>query len=55
MEQLQLFCNWTNAEGFWETECKNAFSIEDGTPEQNRMNYCCFCGKPICTIIPDVK
>ena len=38
-------CRWTqNEEGYWETDCKNSFVIEEGTPRENRMRYCCYCG-----------
>jgi len=29
------------------TGCDNAFIFVEGTPEENQMNYCCYCGKPI--------
>lgn len=31
----------------WETSCGNAFTINDGTPAQNDMKYCCYCGGEI--------
>ena len=42
----KITCNWTNdGEGNWETGCGNLFVIIDGTPTQNGMAYCCYCGK----------
>jgi hypothetical protein len=42
-------CLWIidNDSGAWETECSNLFFITDGTPTENEMKYCCFCGKTI--------
>lgn len=38
-------CVWSeNAEGWWETTCQHAFSLTDGTPEDNGMNFCPYCG-----------
>lgn len=39
-------CIWTfDPDGYcWDTDCKQTFIIEDGTPEENRMRFCCFCG-----------
>lgn len=33
--------------GTWGTSCGHYFSLEDGTPTDNSMAFCCFCGKPI--------
>lgn len=44
------FCSWMQDEpdsDMWNTECGRAFSIVDGTPRQNRMEFCCYCSKPI--------
>lgn len=39
-------CVWTeDEEGCWGTDCGEYYVINDGTPEQNGMNYCCYCGK----------
>jgi hypothetical protein len=42
-------CAWEydHEEDSWNTECGNKFSIEHGTPTENKMKYCCFCGKHI--------
>lgn len=38
-------CNWTEDEdGNWSTDCGNAFVLNDGTPIENKMKFCCFCG-----------
>jgi len=31
----------------WETSCDNAYSIIDGTPKENGMKFCTYCGKPL--------
>lgn len=49
------YCIWSNSEDSdendcdtqWETSCGNDFILNDGTPENNGMKYCCYCGKPI--------
>jgi len=43
-------CNWTQdgyGEDAWDTGCNNRFMLEEGTPSDNRMEFCCFCGHPI--------
>ena len=54
-QPLPVECNWSNAEGVnsedsdthWSTSCGEDFFLNDGTPEDNNMKYCCYCGKPI--------
>ena len=39
-------CRWTQDEdGVWQTDCDNSYEIIEGTPRDNHMRYCCFCGK----------
>lgn len=41
-------CEWKQDEdqhGLWETDCGNLFDITEGTPHENGMNYCPYCGK----------
>lgn len=41
-------CLWEEDEdGCWETTCKHNFLVNDGTPSDNSMVYCCFCGNEI--------
>jgi hypothetical protein len=41
-------CIWKeDDEGIWETTCGEAFTIIEGTPGGNDMEYCCYCGKPL--------
>ena len=39
-------CVWKQDEdGVWETGCHNMFVLNDGTPKDNDMKYCPYCGK----------
>ena len=42
-------CKWTHDDndGLYGTECGNAFEINDGTPKENQMAFCCYCGGTI--------
>lgn len=45
-------CDWwetpDDADGVvWKTKCGDAFFCNDGTPTENRFQFCCFCGAPI--------
>ena len=54
-------CTWSNSEGSneddydtqWETSCGGSFILNDGTPESNEINYCCYCGKPINQLVEE--
>lgn len=39
-------CKWTDDEtGNYDTDCSNTFAIIDGTPAENQMQWCVYCGK----------
>lgn len=45
-------CTWTRSREFydsdcWETNCGNAWQLNEGTPTENHMKFCPFCGKPL--------
>lgn len=41
-------CHWTeDGDGNWETDCSGVFCLHSGTPTDNSMAYCCYCGKPL--------
>jgi hypothetical protein len=42
-------CKWTYDNDYdqWITSCDNAFVLMEGTPAENRMLYCPYCGKNI--------
>lgn len=44
-------CEWTQDadDGSWDTACGNKFYIENGTPEENDMLFCCYCGATLMT------
>ena len=45
---MNPICKWIEDEdGRWETDCEQIFEIIDGTPADNDMKYCCFCGELI--------
>lgn len=44
-------CTWTeDADGVWETECKNAYQFVDGGPFENGQCFCAYCGKPLVAV-----
>ncbi len=40
-------CAWVEEDGDWDTDCGHVFMINEGTPEENEMKFCCYCGKRI--------
>ena len=45
-------CEWVlNEDNYddvcYETSCGKTFIILEGTPKDNDMFYCCYCGKPL--------
>jgi hypothetical protein len=44
-------CTWhqdgDSDSGVYATSCGHCFSLEDGTPEDNKMQWCCYCGKKL--------
>ena len=44
----KIRCTWIEDEnGCWDTSCDNAFEIAEGTPEENHMKFCCYCGRSL--------
>ncbi|MBN6739174.1 hypothetical protein JKG47_01175 [Acidithiobacillus sp. MC6.1] len=40
-------CAWSqdgDESDLWTTGCGHFFILNDGTPKENGMDYCCFCG-----------
>lgn len=31
----------------WETDCGDAFWLDNGTPDEQGMKFCCYCGKAL--------
>jgi hypothetical protein len=45
---MSKYCKWVeDEEGYYETKCGHYFVINDGTPSENDMVFCCYCGKKI--------
>lgn len=53
--QRKRKCEWKQDEDddSWDTACGEKFCIEDGTPADNGMRFCCYCGAALET--PNVK
>lgn len=38
-------CRWREDEdGNWHTDCENVHVVIEGTPSDNHMRFCCYCG-----------
>ena len=51
-ERLDTFiageCTWTpDEDGDYQTGCNDIWLLIEGTPTENGMKFCAFCGKPI--------
>jgi hypothetical protein len=47
-EVRPVVCNWQrNEDGNDDTECGGTWCLMDGTPPENSMKYCPYCGKLI--------
>lgn len=60
MNHTQDYCDWTasalpDGDVLWETACGNAHTLMDGSPADNEMTYCCYCGNKIaqCSLQPN--
>lgn len=40
-------CRWVETEEYWKTSCGRAFVLNDGTPSENEMRFCAYCGEPL--------
>ena len=41
-------CRWVQdgeGEDLWITSCRGYFRLDDDTPSENKMLFCCYCGK----------
>jgi len=51
MNREKIKCEWKPDEyGAWETSCLGTFEIMEGTPADNSMKYCPFCGREIAEV-----
>ena len=48
-------CTWIYDEQYdcWRTACGHAFSLIDGTPAENGMKFCPFCGRGLTVVESD--
>ena len=44
--------DWENS-GDYYTSCGEAFSLCEGTPEENGLRFCCYCGKELIQILTE--
>lgn len=45
-EAMSENCEWQeDIDGVWETGCGNLFLITEGSPAENDMKFCPYCGK----------
>lgn len=49
-------CEWSysETESIWESACGDAWNFEEGTPEDNHMKFCPFCGRQLTQRAADV-
>lgn len=48
-EAYEARCNWReDDEGNWHTDCGNIFVLIEGTPAQNGLRFCGYCGQLLC-------
>jgi hypothetical protein len=52
-------CQWyldedTDSE-LWLTTCGHSFQLYDAGPADNKMKFCCYCGKPLTEVRSDVN
>jgi len=44
-------CTWfqdgDSDSSMYQTSCRKYFDLTDGTPEDNKMQWCCYCGKKL--------
>lgn len=44
-ETVATGCEWKqDADGNWETGCGDLFCLNDSSPLENGMKFCCYCG-----------
>lgn len=44
-------CIWAeDMDGTYNTDCGCSFVMNAGTPEENDMKFCCYCGKELTAI-----
>lgn len=49
-QTTSVWCRWKLADleySYWDTTCGHAFEVTTGTPLENGMEFCCYCGKKL--------
>ena len=44
------YCKWEEEDAddsMWETDCGRTFVLNEGSPSENEMKFCCYCGRPL--------
>lgn len=45
---VSRYCTWTEDDlGVSQTTCGNSFALDSGSPGENGMKFCCYCGKEL--------
>lgn len=45
-------CEWKeDTDGNWDVACGPLHYIQDGTPKENNMNFCCYCGGKLTQVL----
>ncbi len=45
---MNPYCTWhEDDDGHWHTDCKQMFTLFDGTPVENGFGFCPYCGKEL--------
>ena len=51
IDQNNMRCTWVQDgdpdSDTWATDCGNMFILNEGSPKENDLKFCCYCGKPI--------
>lgn len=43
-------CEWIQTDfdsNTWDSDCGNSFDLNDGSPSDNGMKFCPYCGRPL--------
>ena len=57
-DRKDTFCVWHNdpeTDNSWDTSCRQLFELYDGTPTENGMKFCCYCGGRITPAIDHAR
>lgn len=47
-------CHWSQDgedSDTWATQCSHYFTLIEGTPGDNHMRFCCYCGRPLVQLV----